>query len=227
MLLGYVPSYTGKLKRKEKEAGELSKKAATSKKGGKQQKGGTLKESLKVAEARFLELEKERNEAADKAKKTKVELGRMQRRERRKMKEVDGKAYQAGFDRAGAEYKMEARKMVNEAVEFKVPIAYRMGYKDGVAAAASVLQLEPDLNLTRSIPEAVVPELVLPYTDEECAPLPPEKFPESDKEIKDISGDEAEDGSVTKSNAEHVEKVGEDTNLNAEENAKAENMDQD
>lgn len=34
-LLDYIPSYKGKLKRKEKEVGEPSKKATTSKKGGK------------------------------------------------------------------------------------------------------------------------------------------------------------------------------------------------
>lgn len=73
-----------------------------------------------------------------------------------------------------------------------------MGYKDGVAAAVGVLQLEPDLNLTKSIPEVVILELVLPYTDEKCAPLPLEEFPESDEEIEDISDAEAEDGSGLK-----------------------------
>lgn len=57
-----------------------------------------LKESLKVAEARSGEVEKDRDEAASKAKVAERELGRMQRREKRKMKEVDAKAYQAGFD---------------------------------------------------------------------------------------------------------------------------------
>lgn len=42
-LLGYVPSYKGKLKRKEKEAGKPSKKASTSKKGGGKQTGGQKK----------------------------------------------------------------------------------------------------------------------------------------------------------------------------------------
>lgn len=46
-LLGYVPSYKGKLKRKEKEEGELSKKAATSKKGGKQKGGNQQKRGSK------------------------------------------------------------------------------------------------------------------------------------------------------------------------------------
>lgn len=43
-LLGYVPSYKGKLKRKEKDGGEPSKKAsALKKKGGTQPKGGNKK----------------------------------------------------------------------------------------------------------------------------------------------------------------------------------------
>lgn len=108
------------------------------------------------------------------------------------MKEVDGAAYQAGYDRAGAEYQREAQQMVNEVVEFRVPIAYRMGYKDGVKAACGVMQLEADLNLTKSIPEPVIPKLVIPYTAEECAPLPPQEFPESEEDIEDVS--DAEDG---------------------------------
>lgn len=101
----------------------------------------SLKTSLKAARARAAELEEERDEAADKAKKAEHELGRVQKREKKKMKEVDGKAFQAGFDRAGAEYIREAQKMVNEAIEERVPIAYRTEYKDG---ACGVLQLEAD-----------------------------------------------------------------------------------
>lgn len=93
--------------------------------------------------------------------------------------------------------------MVNEEVQMRVPIAYRTGYKDGVKAACGVLQLEADMNLTKSIPATVIPELVLPYTDEECAPLPPEEFPESDEDIEDPSDAEAKDGSA-------VEKVVDD-----------------
>lgn len=38
-LLGYIPSYKGKLKRKEKEGGEPSTKAGGKKKGREQQAG--------------------------------------------------------------------------------------------------------------------------------------------------------------------------------------------
>ncbi|XP_058215027.1 spindle pole body component 110-like [Rhododendron vialii] len=117
----------------------------------------SLKTSLKVAKACVAELEKEKNEAKDKSKKAERELERVLRREKRKMKEVDVKAYQAGFDRARAEYMWDARKMVNEEVEKRVPMAYRNGYKDGVATAASALQLESDSNLYKSIPAPAVP----------------------------------------------------------------------
>ncbi|XP_058216136.1 uncharacterized protein LOC131327138 [Rhododendron vialii] len=152
----------------------------------------TLKSNLKVAKAHAAELEAEKVELEERAKKAERELGKVLRREKRKMKEVDGKAYQAGFDRAGAEYVREARSMVNDEVKSRVPIAYRTGYKDGVKAACAVMQLEPDLNLTKSIPAPVTPELVLPYTEEECAPLPPEDFPDSDDDVEEVSGDEGE-----------------------------------
>lgn len=89
--------------------------------------------------------------------------------------------------------------MVNEEIILRVPIGYRTGYKDGVAAAAGVLQLEADMNLTKSIPAPVVPELNLPYTDEACAPLLLEEFPESDDEgFEDDVDLDVEDGSGVK-----------------------------
>lgn len=74
------------------------------------------------------------------------------------------------------------------------------------------------MNLTKSIPEAIVPELILPYTEEECAALPPEEFPESDEEIEDVSDAEgAEAGNGSNKVAEDVEKVADDVaeNVNA------------
>lgn len=62
-------------------------------------KSKTLRHNLKAAKARVVELEKKRDEAVGKAKNAERELGKMQRREKRKMNEVDGKAFQAGFDR--------------------------------------------------------------------------------------------------------------------------------
>lgn len=174
-----------------------------------------LKTSLKTAKARAANLEKEIDEAADKAKKAERELGKVLRRERRKM-EVDRKAFQAGFDRAGAEYIRQARKMVNDQVEVRVPIAYRRGYKDEVAAAFSVLQLEADMNLTKSIPAPVVPKLEISYTEAECALLPPEEYPESDDDVEDVSGDGTEDATRAKSNAEDATNVEQDVATNVE-----------
>lgn len=99
----------------------------------------TLRHGLKVAKAKVVELEKERDEATDKAKRAERKLVKMQKQEKKKMKEVDGKAFQAGYDRVGAEYVREARKMVNDEIELRMPIAYRRGYKDGVKAACGVL----------------------------------------------------------------------------------------
>ncbi|KAI8560123.1 hypothetical protein RHMOL_Rhmol04G0231500 [Rhododendron molle] len=50
------------------------------------------------------------------------------------------------------------------------------------------------MNLTKSLPRPVTPELELPYTAEECEPLPPEEFPESEEEIEDLIDDIAEGG---------------------------------
>lgn len=66
-----------------------------------------------------------------------------------------------------------------------------------------------------------MPELVLPYTEEDCAPIPPEEFPESDEEIEDVLDGDADGGSVDKSNAKKVE---EDANPNTEMNVEAENV---
>lgn len=52
------------------------------------------------------------------------------------------------------------------------------------------------MNLTKSIPAPVVPELVLPYTNEECVPFPSEMFEDSEDEgLEEGAADmAAEDG---------------------------------
>ncbi|KAI8550496.1 hypothetical protein RHMOL_Rhmol06G0111500 [Rhododendron molle] len=87
-------------------------------------KAKSLKNSLKLAKAKIAELEKERDEALENAKKAERELGQVLRRKKRKMKEVDEKAYQADFDRAGAEYMRDAQSMVNDEVKLRVPVSY-------------------------------------------------------------------------------------------------------
>lgn len=151
------------------------------------EKTKATKNGLRLAKTRVAELEKERDEALEKAKKAERELGQVVQREKRKMKEVDEKAFQAGYDRAGAEYIREVKSMVNEELTKKMLISYRTGYKAGVRAACAVMQVEPDANFMKSIPVAEVPELNLPYTDEECAPLPPEEYAESDDDVDDLT----------------------------------------
>ncbi|KAI8568471.1 hypothetical protein RHMOL_Rhmol02G0202400 [Rhododendron molle] len=69
-----------------------------------------------------------------------------------------------------------------------------MGYKDGVRTACGVLQLKADMNLTKSIPAPVTPELILPYSEEECAPLPLKEFLESEEDIDDLTDADADGG---------------------------------
>lgn len=62
------------------------------------------------------------------------------------------------------------------------------------------------MNLTKQIHAPVVPELVLTYTEEECAPLPPEVF--KDNEDEGLEGDvdmAVEDGSGVKAAGDGVE----------------------
>lgn len=72
-------------------------------------------------------LEQERDEALKRAKATERELEKVKKEEKMKLKTADAKGYQDGFNRAGEEYKREARKMVNEELVLKIPIAYRAG----------------------------------------------------------------------------------------------------
>ncbi|KAI8559768.1 hypothetical protein RHMOL_Rhmol04G0199700 [Rhododendron molle] len=156
------------------------------------EKSKSYKGSLQMAKTHMVELEKEKEELAEKLKKAERELGQTLRREKRKMKEVDQKAYQIGYDHAGLKYMRDARSMVNEHLREKVPIAYRAGYKAGVSAVGEGMQIELDLS---RINAAIVPELELPYTDEECAPLLDEEFPESEEDLDDLTVLDVEDGS--------------------------------
>lgn len=80
-----------------------------------------------MAEVKVRRLEQERDEALKRAKATERELEKVKKEEKMKLKTADAKGYQDGFNRAGEEYKREARKMVNEELVLKIPIAYRAG----------------------------------------------------------------------------------------------------
>lgn len=82
------------------------------------------------------------------------------------------------------------------------------------------------MNLTKSIPAVVVPDLVLPYTEEECAPLPPKEYPVSNEDIEDVSHAEGEDGAGGKKVDSDIgeENMAEDTGnaaMNVDTNAEA------
>ncbi|KAI8550497.1 hypothetical protein RHMOL_Rhmol06G0111600 [Rhododendron molle] len=74
------------------------------------------------------------------------------------------------------------------------------------------------MNLTKSILGPVTPELVLPYTDEECAPLPLKEFPESEEDIDNLTDANGGDGSSGR-------KTGVDGEGKVAEDAELENMD--
>lgn len=72
------------------------------------------------------------------------------------------------------EYTQIAHKMVNGELEVGLPDFYRLDYAAGAEAIARVMVIEPESGFSKQLPQPVVPDLELPYTKEECQPLPPE-----------------------------------------------------
>ncbi|KAG5516532.1 hypothetical protein RHGRI_037293 [Rhododendron griersonianum] len=60
---------------------------------------------------------------------------------------------------------------------------YEAGIKLGYAAGADAMVVEADSIFLKQLPQPVIPNLELPYTEEECVPLPPEE--DEDKEMAD------------------------------------------
>lgn len=83
------------------------------------------------------------------------------------MKATDAKGYQDGINRAAEEYKKTARGMVNEALSWRIPDAFKVGYDAGTVAMAAVMQMEPSQGLIKQLAKPVVPKLNLPYIAEE------------------------------------------------------------
>ncbi|KAF7148390.1 hypothetical protein RHSIM_Rhsim03G0041500 [Rhododendron simsii] len=52
---------------------------------------------------------------------------------------------------------------------------FKLGYAAGADAMAGVMAIQPESGFLKQLPEPVVPDLDLPYTEEECQPLPPEE----------------------------------------------------
>lgn len=113
----------------------------------------------------------------------------MERMEKKKLNEANVKGYQDGMINVVEEYKRTTWGMVNEAITIRIPIAYRVGYKDGARAMAGVMQMDPCQELMGRLPEPQVPKFELPYTTEQCEPLPPEEDDEEEEE-EEAAGDE-------------------------------------
>ncbi|KAG5561520.1 hypothetical protein RHGRI_004532 [Rhododendron griersonianum] len=107
-------------------------------------------------------------------------------KEKKKMREADAKGYEAGIKRATLEYTQTAHQMVNDELETRLPDFYKLGYAAGAEAMAGVLVVEADSTFLQQLPPPVVPDLELPYSEEECAPLPPEE--DEDEVMAEASG---------------------------------------
>ncbi|KAF7123711.1 hypothetical protein RHSIM_Rhsim12G0099500 [Rhododendron simsii] len=144
---------------------------------------------LKESEAKVERLERELADAK-KAAATAVEnLKKAKEEERKKLRVADAKGYEAGIKRAALEYAQITHKMVNDELEVRLPDFYKLGYAAGADAMAGVMAIQPESGFLKQLPEPMVPDLDLPYTEEECQPLPPE---EDDEEIIGASLAEAQ-----------------------------------
>ncbi|KAG5545490.1 hypothetical protein RHGRI_017851 [Rhododendron griersonianum] len=106
--------------------------------------------------------------------------------------------YRTDRDNFRAKFKISGTQlqMVNDELETRLPGFYELGYAAGAKAMAGVLVVETNSTFLQELPPPVIPDLELPYIEEECAPLPPE-------EDEDVVMAEA---SVQKKPTEGVEK---------------------
>ncbi|KAF7152420.1 hypothetical protein RHSIM_Rhsim01G0019100 [Rhododendron simsii] len=116
-----------------------------------------------------------------------AELKRIKGEEREKIREADAKGYEAGIKRAALEYTQVAHKMVNDELEVRLPDFFKLGYAAGADAMAGVMAIQPESGFLKQLPDPIIPNLDLPYTEEECQPLPPE---EDEEETVDASAAE-------------------------------------
>ncbi|KAF7113334.1 hypothetical protein RHSIM_RhsimUnG0136200 [Rhododendron simsii] len=129
-------------------------------------------QQAKDAEAEVKKLKKELADARDAAKTAEAEARKLKEEEREKMWLADAKGYEAGIKRAALKYTKIAHKIVNDELEVRLPDFYRLGYAAGADAIAGVMAIQPESEFLRQLPEPEVPSLDLPYTEEECLPLP-------------------------------------------------------
>ncbi|KAG5563146.1 hypothetical protein RHGRI_005787 [Rhododendron griersonianum] len=130
---------------------------------------------LQETDAEMEKLKKELAEAKTAAASAEAEVEKMKVEEKKNLEEADAKGYEAGIKRATLEYTQTAHQMVNDALEDRLPEFFELGYAAGAEAMATVLVVETDTQFRQQVPPPVIPDLRLPYTEEECAPLPPEE----------------------------------------------------
>ncbi|KAG5561522.1 hypothetical protein RHGRI_004532 [Rhododendron griersonianum] len=96
--------------------------------------------------------------------------------------------YRTDRDNFRAKFKISETQlqMVNDELETRLPDFYKLGYAAGAEAMAGVLVVEADSTFLQQLPPPVVPDLELPYSEEECAPLPPEE--DEDEVMAEASG---------------------------------------
>ncbi|KAG5550370.1 hypothetical protein RHGRI_015357 [Rhododendron griersonianum] len=135
----------------------------------------TTESRLQETDAEMGKLKKELAEAKTAAATAEAEVEKMKVEEKKKLDEADAKGYEAGIKRAALEYTQTAHQMVNDALEERLPEFFELGYAAGAEAMATVLVVETDTQFRKQVPPPVIPDLRLPYTEEECAPLPPEE----------------------------------------------------
>ncbi|KAG5550330.1 hypothetical protein RHGRI_015328 [Rhododendron griersonianum] len=140
---------------------------------------------LQETDAEVEKLKKELAEAKTAAATAEAEMEKMKMEEKKKLREADAKGYEAGIKRAALEYTQTAHQMVNDELETRLPGFFELGYAAGAEAMAGVLVVEADSKFLQQLPPPVIPDLRLPYSEEECAPLPPEE--DEDEEMAEAS----------------------------------------
>ncbi|KAF7150811.1 hypothetical protein RHSIM_Rhsim02G0015100 [Rhododendron simsii] len=158
-------------------------------------------QQVKEKEEEVKILKKELADAKAAAELVSAELNRVKVDERDKIREADAKGYEAGIKRAALEYTQVAHKMVNDELEVRLPDFFKLGYAAGADAMAGVMAIQPESGFLKQLPDPIIPNLDLPYTEEECQPLPPE---EDEEEMVDASAAEPQPQSNVGEEAEQT-----------------------
>lgn len=154
-------------------------------------------QQVKDSGAALEKLRKELAEAKAAAAKAEGEVKKVKEEEREKLKAADAKGYEAGIKRAALEYTQVAHRMVNEVLMERLPDFYRRGYAAGAKEMSAVTYAHAESGILRQLPEPVIPDLELPYTEEECADLPPEEDEDEEMAEAEAGKDKTAEGGTT------------------------------